>query len=155
LVRQNNLLYNQLEAANSQVAQMQEQFRTSLEVSANVVSVDSAADSGSSTTAHSGSATISSDEADEAMAAKMREQRNIDELRELVRIFRRDKEILATRNQIATQELSRYRQQLSQTVANLEQVQQQLREAQQRNQSLVQTESEHTALLRQVSKSCY
>lgn len=122
---------------------MQERFRITLDSAADASELPGDSSSSSSTADH--------EAADgEGAIARLRDQRTIEELRELVRLLRKDKEILATKLEIVQQDLARHRQQFAQTVKNLEQVQEQLREQQLRNQTLSQTEAQHETLLRQV-----
>lgn len=119
---QNNILHSQLETVSAQALKIQQRANAPLGVVADNIE---------------GGAGISNTD---------------NELRDVIRFVRREKEILAAQHELSMQEAKRLKQQLDHTSRALDEARALLTEERQREQASIQSAAQHAELLRKINQ---
>eukprot|EP01135_Chromosphaera_perkinsii_P004953 Nk52_evm20s305 gene=Nk52_evmTU20s305 len=135
LVKQNELVHDQLEAVSEQMKRLQKSLtERDTAMFPGLVGGDS-----------------SKEAAESALNTSMSDQ-SVEDLREIVRYLRREKDILNCEYELVRQESKRFKQQFEHSDRNLRELKIQLAEERQRSQSNAQTDKEHSELLEKVNQ---
>ncbi|KAK9376473.1 TPR/MLP1/MLP2-like protein-domain-containing protein [Lipomyces chichibuensis] len=140
LLEQNKLLHNQFESISSQVNREQKRRQGATSVSA-TESESADVTEGTETT-----------EATPASALSVGDGNSVDDMREIVKFLRHEKEIVDCQYELALQETKRLKQRLDHAIASLDEVREQLAQERENNSSTREQNLLHQELLDKVNE---
>ncbi|KAK9486170.1 hypothetical protein V1527DRAFT_464659 [Lipomyces starkeyi] len=140
LLEQNKLLHNQFESISSQVNRVPKRHQAATSVSA-TESESADATEGTETT-----------EATPASALSAGDGNSVDEMREIVKFLRHEKEIVDCQYELALQETKRLKQRLDHAIASLDEAREQLSQERENNSSTREQNLLHQELLGKVNE---